>query len=161
MISYTSILQTPIGSLVIEATDTEVHFIGFKEEGTEESPNPVSQQAKEQFIEYFDGNRIIFNFPITQQGTDFQQSVWKELTNISAGKPISYTALSEKMNNPLAIRAIASANGKNKLMIVIPCHRVIGSNGDLVGYAGGLWRKKWLLEHEAKMTGIGQTVLSF
>lgn len=161
MITHTSILQTPIGSIVITANDTGVHFIGFKDEIQEESPNTLTEKAKEQLTEYFDGKRREFDFPIEQEGTDFQQSVWKELLNISAGKPISYTALSEKMNNPLAIRAIASANGKNKLMIVIPCHRVIGSNGDLVGYAGGLWRKKWLLEHEAKMTGIGQAVLSF
>ncbi len=81
--------------------------------------------------------------------------------NIPAGKPISYAALSKRMNNPLAIRAIAAANGKNKLMIVVPCHRVIGSNGELVGYAGELWRKKWLLEHEAKLTQSGQATLTF
>ncbi len=161
MSQFTSLLQTPIGSLVIEANETEVHFIGFKDDVKDESPNILTEKAKEQFTQYFNGHRQEFDFPIEQTGTDFQQSVWKELLNITAGKPISYAALSEKMNNPLAIRAIASANGKNKLMIVIPCHRVIGSNGDLVGYAGGLWRKKWLLEHEAKMTGIGQTVLSF
>lgn len=161
MISFVSILQTPIGSLVIEANETEIHVIGFKDDIKDESPNDLTEKAKEQLTQYFDGQRYEFDFPIEQAGTDFQQSVWKELLKISAGKPISYTTLSEKMNNPLAIRAIASANGKNKLMIVIPCHRVIGSNGDLVGYAGGLWRKKWLLEHEAKMTGIGQTVLAF
>ncbi|HCN82047.1 MAG TPA: cysteine methyltransferase [Sphingobacteriaceae bacterium] len=161
MVIHTSILQTPIGSLVIEANETEVHFIGFKDDIKKEAPNILTQKAKDQLTEYFSGKRYEFDFPIGQTGTDFQQSVWKELINISAGKPISYTALSDKMSNPLAIRAIASANGKNKLMIVVPCHRVIGSNGDLVGYAGGLWRKKWLLEYEAKMTGIGQTVLSF
>jgi len=154
------ILQTPIGSLVIEASDNEVYYIGFKDEIMKESPNFITEKAKEQLHEYFEGKRISFDFPVAQSGTDFQQLVWKELTNIPAGKPITYTALSQKMNNPLAIRAIASANGKNNLMIVIPCHRVIGINGDLVGYAGGLWRKKWLLEHEVRMTGIGQTVLS-
>ena len=155
-----SILQTPIGSVVIEASDNEVYFIGFKEEITKELPNFITEKAKEQLHEYFQGKRSSFDFPFAQPGTHFQQLVWIELAHIPAGKPVSYTALSEKMNNPLAIRAIASANGKNKLMIVIPCHRVIGLNGDLVGYAGGLWRKKWLLEHEARMTGIGQTVLS-
>lgn len=160
MTPYVSILQTPIGSLVIEAGDNEVYCIGFKDEITKESPNLITEKAKEQLHKYFEGKRSSFDFPVAQSGTDFQQLVWKELTNIQAGKPISYIALSKRMNNPLAIRAIASANGKNKLMIIIPCHRVIGLNGDLVGYAGGLWRKKWLLEHEARMTGIGQTVLS-
>jgi methylated-DNA-[protein]-cysteine S-methyltransferase len=157
---YTSILDTPIGILVIEGNDKDICFIGFKDDIRTESPNLITEKAKLQLREYFEGKRSLFDLPAAQPGTDFQQSVWKELTNIPPGKPISYTSLSDKMNNPLAIRAIASANGKNKLMIVIPCHRVIGSNGDLVGYAGGLWRKKWLLEHEAKMTGIGQTVLS-
>ncbi len=155
----TAILQTPIGSLVIEANDTGVYFIGFKEVAQEETLNPCTEKAKLQLSEYFEGKRSEFDFPVAQNGTEFQQSVWKELTNIPAGKPISYTSLSERMKNPLAIRAIASANGKNKLMIVVPCHRVIGANGDLVGYAGGLWRKKWLLEHETRMTGIGQAVL--
>jgi methylated-DNA-[protein]-cysteine S-methyltransferase len=157
---YVSTVQTPIGLLIIEANDNEVYFIGFKDETAEELSNIITETAKQQLQEYFEGKRSSFDFPIAQPGTDFQQSVWKELTHITAGKPISYASLADKMNNPLAIRAIASANGKNKLMIVIPCHRVIGSNGDLVGYGGGLWRKKWLLEHEARMMGIGQTVLS-
>jgi methylated-DNA-[protein]-cysteine S-methyltransferase len=160
MSQYVSVLQTPIGSLVIEANDKKVCCISFKDETTRESGNLITKKAKEQLHEYFEGKRSSFDFPFVQSGTDFQQLVWKELINIPPGKPVSYTALSEKMKNPLAIRAIASANGKNKLMIVIPCHRVIGLNGDLVGYAAGLWRKKWLLEHEALMTGIGQTVLS-
>jgi len=155
-----SILETPIGSMVIEANDNEVYFIGFKDEIIKESSNWITEKAKEQLHEYFEGKRSLFDFPLAQSGTDFQQLVWKQLAQIPAGKPLSYTALSGKMNNPLAIRAIASVNGKNKLMIVIPCHRVIGLNGDLVGYAAGLWRKKWLLEHEARMTGIGQTILS-
>ncbi|HQS06268.1 MAG TPA: methylated-DNA--[protein]-cysteine S-methyltransferase, partial [Daejeonella sp.] len=100
-------------------------------------------------------------FPMAQPGTDFQQKVWDELRRIDAGKPISYAALAKRMKNPLAIRAIASANGRNNLMIAVPCHRVIGSNGDLVGFSAGLWRKKWLLEHEAKMTSIGQSSLNF
>jgi methylated-DNA-[protein]-cysteine S-methyltransferase len=78
---------------------------------------------------------------------------------IDYGKTITYTKQSKLMNNPLAIRAIAAANGKNNLWVVVPCHRVIGANGELTGYAGGLWRKKWLLEHEAKITGSGQTSL--
>ncbi|MBC7744152.1 MAG: methylated-DNA--[protein]-cysteine S-methyltransferase, partial [Flavobacterium sp.] len=109
---------------------------------------------------YFQGIRNQFTFVFKQNGTDFQQTVWSELLTIEAGKPISYLTLSKKMKNRLAIRAIASANGKNNIMIVIPCHRVIGSNGYLVGYSGGLWRKKWLLEHEARMMKTGQTTLT-
>lgn len=110
---------------------------------------------------YFAGKRMNFDFPMVQTGTDFQQKVWEELSKINAGIPISYAALAKRMKNPLAIRAIASANGRNNLMIAIPCHRVIGSNGDLVGFSAGLWRKKWLLEHEAKITSAGQTTLTF
>jgi methylated-DNA-[protein]-cysteine S-methyltransferase len=155
---YTSAIDTPIGQIVIEADDAAVFFIGFKNV-VEENPNSVTTIAREQLQQYFSGSRYEFSFPIRQQGTEFQQKVWTELLNVSAGKPISYTALSKRMNSPLAIRAIAAANGKNNLMIVVPCHRIIGANGDLVGYAGGLWRKKWLLEHEAKMTGLGQAIL--
>jgi methylated-DNA-[protein]-cysteine S-methyltransferase len=158
---YSSSLSTPIGILVVKATDSDVAFIGFHEEIPADPSNSVTEQAILQFQQYFDGKRSCFDFPIAQPGTDFQQQVWKELLNIPAGKPISYAALSKKMNNPLAIRAIAAANGKNNLMIAVPCHRVIGSNGDLVGFAGGLWRKKWLLEHEIKMMGIGQSALDF
>ncbi len=158
---YTSILDTPIGRLTIRANDQEVFFVGFPEEIAGETANELSSLAGEQLKAYFDGKLWLFDFPMKQSGTDFQQSVWKELTTIPAGYPISYAHLSRQMNNPLAIRAIASANGKNNLMIVIPCHRVIGSNGDLVGFGGGLWRKKWLLDHEAKMLGIGQASLTF
>jgi len=158
---YTSTLDTPIGKLVINANDQDVYFVGFPAEIPEELPNEVSLNALKQFIFYFEGKSWLFDFPMKQPGSDFRQSVWKELINIPAGNPISYAHLSKKMNNPLAIRAIASANGKNNLMIVVPCHRVIGSNGDLVGFGGGLWRKKWLLDHEAKMLGIGQASLAF
>lgn len=157
---FTSTLQTPIGLLVIEADETAIRYIGFKD-GVEEDQNDLTELAKKQFSEYFEGRRTDFAFPFAQSGTSFQQKVWTELLTIQPGKPISYASLSKQMSSPLAIRAIASANGKNNLMIVVPCHRVIGSSGHLVGYAGGLWRKKWLLEHEAKVTGIGQAILSF
>jgi len=158
---YSSLLDTQIGKLVIKSNDQEVFFVGFPSEIPDETPNQVSLYALEQFKSYFNGISCSFDFKMKQPGTPFQQSVWHELTKIDAGKPISYAQLSKLMNNPLAIRAIASANGKNNLMIVVPCHRVIGSNGDLVGFGGGLWRKKWLLDHEAKMLGIGQSSLAF
>lgn len=156
---FHSILTTPIGNLIIEADSKKVQFIGFRDDIVTPVPNHVSENAKLQFEEYFNGKRKKFDFSFEQPGTDFQQEVWKELLDIPIGKPISYTTLSKKMEAPLAIRAIASANGKNSIMIAVPCHRVIGSNGELVGYSAGLWRKKWLLEHEAKITGIGQSTL--
>lgn len=156
---FCSTLETPLGLMIIQSTTDQLNFIGFDKEDYEVNPCPLTELVKGQMQEYFQGERLTFNFPLNQNGTEFQRKVWNELLNISPGKPISYAALSKKMNSPLAIRAIASANGKNKLMIVIPCHRVIGSKGDLVGYAAGLWRKKWLLEHEAKMTNTGQAAL--
>ncbi|WP_083257056.1 methylated-DNA--[protein]-cysteine S-methyltransferase [Arcticibacter eurypsychrophilus] len=124
-----------------------------------ENTNTVIELCKSQLNAYFNGDSLSFDFPMLPQGTPFQQRVWTNLCEIPAGTPISYARLSTLMKQPLAIRAIANANARNKLAIVIPCHRVIGSSGDLVGYAGGLWRKKWLLEHEAKVTKQGQTLL--
>lgn len=102
-----------------------------------------------QLNEYFEGSRKQFNLKLNPQGTDFQKKVWKQLEQIPYGKTTSYLELSKKLGNLKAIRAVANANGKNPLWIVVPCHRVIGSDGSLTGYAGGLHRKKWLLEHES------------
>ena len=158
---YASVLVTPIGQVVIKANDLAVYSIGLPEMIHDEFPNELTNRASSQLAEYFNGDRQQFDFAVEQPGSDFQQTVWKELLGLEVGKPISYASLSKKMNSPLAIRAIAAASGKNNLMIVIPCHRVIGSNGKLVGYAGGLWRKKWLLNHEVSMSGTGQSSLIF
>ena len=158
---YASVLVTPIGQVVIKANNLAVYSIGFPEMIPDEFPNELTNRASSQLAEYFNGDRQQFDFAVEQPGSDFQQTVWKELLGLEVGKPISYASLSKKMNSPLAIRAIAAASGKNNLMIVIPCHRVIGSNGKLVGYAGGLWRKKWLLNHEVSMSGTGQSSLIF
>ncbi|MBM3403226.1 MAG: methylated-DNA--[protein]-cysteine S-methyltransferase [Bacteroidetes bacterium] len=158
---FISILHSPIGELAIEAGEHEVHAIIFPTELPLENPNKLSELAKEQLSEYFNQKRKYFDFPMAQAGTLFQQKVWNELRKIEAGKPISYATLARIIKNSLAIRAIASANGRNRLLIAVPCHRVIGSNGDLVSFSAGLWRKKWLLEHEAKMSSIGQISLTF
>jgi methylated-DNA-[protein]-cysteine S-methyltransferase len=158
---YTSVISTPLGNLHIRADDDAVYYIGFPDILPKSSPNVLTISAAAQLNEYFQGKREQFDFPFHQPGTEFQQAVWKELLNVAAGKPVSYSALSQKMNHPLAIRAIAAANGRNNLMIVVPCHRVIGSDGKLVGYAAGLWRKKWLLDHEIALTQTGQSSLSF
>ena len=112
----------------------------------------------EQLIQYFNGQRRIFELPLHQTGTPFKQNVWSLLTQIPFGKTISYLELARKTGDTKATRAVANANGKNNIAIIVPCHRVIGSNKDLVGYAGGLWRKKWLLELEAKMAHGVQTL---
>lgn len=113
---------------------------------------PCLQEASKQIGEYFEGDLQTFSLKLNPEGTPFQRSVWKLLEEIPYGQTVSYAALSKKMGNLKAIRAVAAANGKNPLWIILPCHRVIGSDGSLTGYAGGLWRKKWLLEHEQPTT---------
>lgn len=159
---FCSILESPIGKLSIFADDHAVHTITFSEKNIQEvAENEITKQAYQELFNYFDGKVTTFTFPITQKGTLFQQSVWEALCAIPYGDTLSYLKLSEKLKNPLAIRAIAAANGKNNIAIVVPCHRVIGSDGKLVGYAGELWRKHWLLAHEQAISGKGQQVLKF
>lgn len=106
------------------------------------------QECVSQLKEYFEGKRASFNLIVNPKGTSFQVKVWKELLKIPYGKTTSYLEQSKALGDVKALRAVASANGKNPLWIIIPCHRVIGSDGSLTGYAGGIWRKKWLLAHE-------------
>lgn len=150
--------QTPLGMVQIKADDQFVSCIHIAPTTILEptGPHPVLDLTIKQLDEYFAGTRLNFDLPINQPGTTFQQEVWKHLSTIPYGKTISYLQMSKQMGNPLAIRAIASANGRNNLWVVVPCHRVIGSDGSLTGYAGGLWRKQWLLEHEARVMGVGQ-----
>jgi methylated-DNA-[protein]-cysteine S-methyltransferase len=162
---FSTYYQSPIGLLRISGTDhyiSEVSFID-KIEHPPADPHrrkmpPGIIQCIEQLIQYFHGERRIFDFPLDQEGTVFQKRVWNELLGIPYGKTISYLELSRRLGDTKAIRAAASANGKNNIAIVVPCHRVIGSKNDLVGYAGGIWRKKWLLDHEAKITYGIQTL---
>ncbi len=157
---YASSIESPVGLVHILATDAfvyEISFSGQKLEGYTESD--LSKLAAQQLLAYFKGELTDFQFPMQQKGTAFQQEVWQNLLQIPYAETRSYAQFSA--HNPLAIRAIAAANGKNNLAIVVPCHRVIGSNGKLVGYAGGLWRKKWLLQHEREISYQGQTELKF
>lgn len=146
----TAIIKTILGFTEIIGDENGISSIHvFDEEQKVSKKIPVSlQEAINQINDYFEGNRTNFDFKLNPKGTDFQQRVWKELYKIPFGKTISYQELSIKLGEVKAIRAVANANGKNPLWIVIPCHRVIGSDGSLTGYAGGLWRKKWLLDHE-------------
>ena len=146
----TAYLQTPLGTASITGDDNGIAAISIRDddhEVTKKIPQTL-QPAVKQLQEYFDGTRTKFDFKCNPQGTEFQQKVWRELLNVPFGKTVSYMDITKKLGDVKAIRAVASANGKNPLWIVVPCHRIIGTDGSLTGYAGGLWRKKWLLEHE-------------
>ncbi len=142
-------INTPLGVTKIAGDENGIAVISILNESEVSETIPsVLQEAVTQLNDYFAGNRNDFDFMLNPSGTDFQQKVWQELLKIPFGKTMSYLDLSKKLGDVKAIRAVASANGKNPLWIVVPCHRVIGTDGSLTGYAGGLWRKKWLLEHE-------------
>jgi methylated-DNA-[protein]-cysteine S-methyltransferase len=152
--------HSPIGILRINVNEgyiCEIFFMDNEnkkkdsgEKNQSAKDNKILKQCLQQLDEYFEGSRKDFDFPFRQKGTPFQLGVWDELLNIPYGKTISYLQLSQRLGNVKAIRAVGTANGRNNLPIVVPCHRVIGSNGSLTGYGGGLWRKQWLLEHENK-----------
>ena len=144
-------INSPLGITKITGDENGIASISVldsEEEITQIIPEEL-QDCVYQLSEYFDRTRKQFNLKLNPQGTDFQQEIWKLLQAIPYGKTTSYLELSKKFGDAKAIRAVANANGKNPLWIVVPCHRVIGSNGSLTGYAGGLHRKQWLLEHES------------
>ncbi len=142
--------KTPIGTAKIVGDKNGIISVSVLDyEITPSKTTPSSlKDCVLQLEEYFNNKRTEFNLKLNPNGTEFQKKVWQELQNIPFAKTISYLQQSKNMEDIKAIRAIASANGKNPIWIIIPCHRVIGSNGSLTGYAGGIWRKKWLLEHE-------------
>lgn len=152
-IMETVYIKTPLGIAAIIGDENGVSEISVSDEGSVsvEIPN-VLQEAVSQLNDYFEGKRTYFDFKLNPKGTEFQQKVWKALLEIPYGKTRTYLEQSKVLGDVKAIRAVASANGKNPLWIVVPCHRVIGTDGSLTGYAGGLWRKKWLLEHENPTT---------
>ena len=146
-------IKTPLGMATIKGDENGIAIISIVDEGEiSKVIPPVLQNAVTQLQDYFDGKRTHFDLKLNLAGTDFQQKVWKGLCEIPFGKTMSYLELAKQLGDVKAIRAVASANGKNPLWIVVPCHRVIGTDGSLTGYAGGLWRKKWLLEHENPST---------
>ncbi len=155
--------HSPVGLLKISGTSDYISEVSFhdtsqKPEGRKKHLPPLLIQCVEQLIQYFNGQRRVFELPLHQPGTAFQQGVWAELMQIPFAKTISYLELARRTGDTKATRAVASANGKNNIAIIVPCHRVIGANKELIGYAGGLWRKKWLLEHEAKIAYGIQTL---
>ena len=147
----TAYIATPTGTAEIKGDENGIYSVSISdaEQKVSETIPEILKLATAQLEEYFSGGRQDFNLKLNAVGTEFQKKVWKIILEIPFGKTISYMELSKIFGDVKAIRAIASANGKNPLWIFIPCHRIIGADGSLTGYAGGLWRKKWLLEHES------------
>ena len=146
---FTQYFSSPIGFLEIKATEIGLRAANFVDsELVKENTNPITQAVHQQLKEYFAGARTDFDVNFDFEGTPFQQSVWKTLCTIPFGKTWSYMELAKKLGDPKKVRAVGLANGQNKIPILVPCHRVIGSDGTLIGYAGGLHRKKFLLELE-------------
>ncbi len=156
-------VDTPVGRLRIAASALGLCAVQFeKEEHERESTNEtvgdpsadtVLSEAVHELEGYFRGELTEFTVPLDVSGSPFQRDVWSELRRITYGTTVSYLALAQQLGDPGAVRAVARANARNPVAIIIPCHRVIGSDGSLTGYAGGLWRKRKLLEHEAKCAG--------
>lgn len=145
----TARIKTPLGIAEITGNSEGLASIKVLDEGKVSSEIPAElQDSAKQLEDYFNGDLQDFHLKLNPEGTDFQKKVWKKLLEIPYGETTSYLQLSKDLGDEKAIRAVASANGKNPLWIVVPCHRVIGSDGSLTGYAGGLHRKKWLLDHE-------------
>jgi AraC family transcriptional regulator, regulatory protein of adaptative response / methylated-DNA-[protein]-cysteine methyltransferase len=165
----TTKIETPLGQMIAGATEEGICLLEFHDRRMlpteykdlqrllkttiEEGENKYIELLRQQLTEYFEGSRKEFAVPLHTPGSAFQQSVWKELQNIPFGATRSYLDQAIALKSPDAIRAVANANGMNRVSIVIPCHRVIGTDGRLVGYGGGLRRKKWLLDHEKKYSG--------
>jgi len=150
MATYFKTMDSPIGILMLGSDEWQLKSISFDaEDKSDESYIPgILITAEKQLEEYFSGSRQIFELPIDPEGTEFQKNVWKKVAGVSFGTTKSYVEIAREVNSENSSRAVGMANGKNPLPIIIPCHRIIGHNGKLTGYAGGLERKKWLLLHE-------------
>lgn len=149
---YKTYYDSPIGILEISGTDkgiTGVHFVEKKTDPDPAIPLPLKDCCR-QLYEYFVGNRKKFTLTLQLEGTSFQKSVWNQLMKIPYGETVSYKDIATAIDNEKAVRAVGSANGKNDIAIIIPCHRVIAYDGTLGGYGGGLWKKEWLLNHEKR-----------
>lgn len=144
-------LASPIGLLKICANSQGLSAIDFDAKPDTACGNAITQQAVRELTEYFQGKRQHFDVPLAAQGTEFQQSVWHALTQIPFGQTTSYQDIAQVIGNPKGMRAVGAANGRNPIPIIVPCHRVIGRNGNLTGFSGGLDKKEWLLKHEGAL----------
>ncbi len=148
-----------MGILILESDGQSITGIKFSENVIpEQNPCDVLEQCRLQLEDYFSGKAIAFDLPLNPEGTGFQQKVWAELLKIPYGETISYQELAVRLGDVKVVRAVGTANGRNPIAIVVPCHRVIGAGNKLTGYAGGIWRKKWLLEHEVKHNPFKKTL---
>jgi methylated-DNA-[protein]-cysteine S-methyltransferase len=146
---YFDYYDSPIGLIEIAGTSTAVIALNFVEERCREvASHSLVAEAVRQIDQYFGGKRREFDIEMTPEGTDFQQQVWRQLATVPYGCVASYQDIAIGMGRPTAVRAVGAANGRNPIAIMVPCHRIIGKNGHLVGYGSGLWRKEWLLKHE-------------
>ncbi len=173
----TTRIETPLGEMVAGATDEGICLLEFIDRRMlpteykdltrllkttlEEGDNIQLESLRKQLNDYFSGSLKEFTIPFITPGTDFQKEVWKGLLKIPYGSTRSYQEQANALSRPHSVRAVANANGMNRISIIIPCHRVIGTNGSLTGYGGGLKRKKWLLDHEKKYSGIAVDMLLF
>ena len=149
--------ESPIGYLRLHGTPEKISALEFVDQTPEKIPHAEGVMALclQQLEQYFQGRRQRFDLPLAPQGTEFQQRVWRYLTKIPFGNVVSYKTVAESIGRRRAFRAVGGANNKNPIAIIIPCHRVIGSDGALIGYGSGLWRKAWLLEHESALPAQG------
>lgn len=153
---FSLVMNSPLGVLGLESDGEALTKVRFDApEDPETRPCPALDRAREQLVEYFEGRRLQFDLPLSPSGTAFQQRVWQALREIPFGTTVTYMELTRRLGEPLAIRAVAAANGRNPIPIVIPCHRIVGAKHELTGYSGGLWRKKLLLELEARQASPG------
>jgi methylated-DNA-[protein]-cysteine S-methyltransferase len=150
---HTGYYQSPLGTMQLEASESVLVSAKFLSDEISEKQNQsggseIIVKTIFQLTEYFAGNLKKFDLPLLFSGTDFQEQVWSEVLKIPYGETVTYGQLADRLGSRELVRAVGNANGNNPLGIIVPCHRVIGSQGELIGYAGGLWRKQWLLEHE-------------
>ncbi len=151
-------LPSPLGDLTICADALGITAVAFPEESqpaAEPNPNALVRRAAEQLAAYFAGRRTRFDLPLNAAGTAFQRRVWQALCTVPFGETASYGEIAAALGNPRASRAVGLANGRNPIAILVPCHRIIGSDGSLTGYGGGLDRKRWLLDHERRLDAPG------
>ena len=146
---YFSYYKSPIGLIEIVGTSHSITELNFVENRRQDSiSHPNVRRAKQQVAEYFEGTRRKFELRLAMSGTNFQQLVWRRLQKVPYGRTASYQDIARGVGRPKAVRAVGAANGRNPVAIIVPCHRIIGKNGHLVGYGSGIWRKEWLLKHE-------------
>ncbi|RLT45539.1 MAG: methylated-DNA--[protein]-cysteine S-methyltransferase [Chloroflexi bacterium] len=145
-------VDSPIGLIEIGCSETGVAALNFVDSLRRPvSVSPCLTAANEQIAAYFAGKLRTFDLPLDLRGTEFQRRVWAQLRTVAYGQTATYLEIALALENPQAVRAVGAANGQNPLAIVVPCHRILGSGGKLIGYGGGLWRKEWLLRHEGAL----------